>query len=387
MRWSLALAQVVAERMRWSLALAQVVAVLVMWIGGASGVFPINVCPCSNKSLCEPLPATHQFQVEVLVFDNGGMDWKHYDWSKITVIVAMQIIDDELLCHAHEKGVRIVLKEVIQHIHLTNKAERSLWIRQLMKTARIQFLDGVNLEPRNYEKKYKEVTQLIRQATEVFHHEIPGSQVSLMVPWTPTCLHERCQHYAIMSKSCDFLFVKSYGIHLQMWDECFAKANAPYEQTLSGLSAYISLGVDPRKLVMGIPWFGHDYTCKKFFEPGRCEILKSPFKGAPCSSQVASNIPYKLIMEKLSKSLTGRYWDDNYQSPYFVYKEGSSYHEVWYDDPESLSLKATIMKKLKLRGIGAMFGNNLNHSFNPTAAMQTEDMWNSLCPIRRKWRA
>ncbi|XP_038649360.1 di-N-acetylchitobiase-like [Scyliorhinus canicula] len=373
--------------MRWSLALAQFVAVLVMWIGGASGVSPINFCPCSKRSLCEPLPADHQFQVEVLVFDRGGTDWKHYDWSKLTVIVAMEIIDDELLCHAHEKGVRIVLKGVIQHIHLKDKAERGHWIHQLMKAAKIQFLDGVNLELLEYASNEQALSQLIKQATGVFHHEIPGSQVSLTVPWTPNCPAGKCHHYAAMSKSCDFLFVKSYDIHLQMWDDCFAKANAPYEQTLSGISAYINLGVDPRKLVMGIPWFGHDYTCKRFFEPGRCEIPKDPFKGAPCSSQVARNIPYKLVMEKLSKSFTGKYWDDNYQSPYFVYKEGPLYHEVWYDDPESLSLKATIMKKLKLRGIGALFGNSLNHTSHPMAVMQTENMWNALCPIRRKWRA
>ncbi|GCB69448.1 hypothetical protein scyTo_0013972 [Scyliorhinus torazame] len=114
-------------------------------------------------------------------------------------------------------------------------------------------------------------------------------------------------------------------------DECFAKANAPYDHTYTGLSAYINLGIDSRKLVMGVPWYGNDYLCKHFQELA------------------------------------------------------DEYHEVWYDDPESLSLKATIMKKLKLRGIGAWFGGFLNYSVNPTAAMQTEDMWNALCPIRRKW--
>eukprot|EP00061_Rhincodon_typus_P006687 g27607.t1 len=85
-----------------------------------------------------------------------------------------------------------------------------------------------------------------------------------------------------MAKSCDFLYVKAYDMQLEMWDECFAKANAPYHQTLSvqhqhfriistidtdrGLSNYIKLGVDPKKLILGLPWYGYDYPCEHFYE-------------------------------------------------------------------------------------------------------------------------
>ncbi|XP_072368953.1 di-N-acetylchitobiase-like [Scyliorhinus torazame] len=371
--------------MRWSLALAQVVAVLVMWIGGASGVFPINVCPCSKQSLCQPLPAKHQFQVEVVIVDIGGMDWKHYDWSKITTIIALHAVDNELLCHAHEKGVRIVMQDVLLQLYAP-KMLRKLWITNLVRSAQRKFLDGINLKINEKVINYRGLPEVFTQIRDTFQRELPGSQISLTLPWTPDCRAFNCSEFAPTAESCDFFIVQSFAIHLQMWHDCFAKANAPYHQVSSGLSAYIRLGVDPQKLVMGVPWFGHDYTCMDFYEPGRCEIPKDPFKGAPCSSQVAKNISYNEIMQELPKSFTGRYWDDNYKSPYYVYKEGSSYHEVWYDDPESLSLKATIMKKLKLRGISAWFGNSLSYSFNPTAAMQTEDMWNSLCPIRRKWR-
>ncbi|XP_038649362.1 di-N-acetylchitobiase-like isoform X2 [Scyliorhinus canicula] len=322
----------------------------------------------------------------VLVVDNGGKDWKHYDWSKITTIIALQNVDSELLCHAHEKGVRIVMKDVMLQMYSQDRLLRNLWITSMVHSTQKYFLDGINLEFSHQMKNFEGLSALVAEVTETFQRMIPGSQISVTLPWTPDCRAFNCNDFAAVAKSCDFFVVQSFAIHLQMWRDCFAKANAPYHQALSGLSAYIRLGVDPKKLVMGIPWFGRDYTCLDFYEPGRCEITKKPFKGAPCSSQVAKQIPYKEVMEQLPKSFTGRYWDDSYKSPYYVYKDGSSYHEVWYDDPESLSLKATIMKKLKLRGISAWFGNSLNHSFNPIAAMQTEGMWNALCPIRRKWR-
>ncbi|XP_041063778.1 di-N-acetylchitobiase-like [Carcharodon carcharias] len=324
--------------MRWSLALAQVLAGLALWIGGGSGHKPAGWC--RNPSLCAPLPADHQFQVE-------------------------KTFNDKL-------------------------------------------------------ETLKNLPQLLIEIAQVFHREIPGSQVSLGVPWSPSCESGRCYNYAEVAEACDFLLVMSFDMWRQGWGECFAKSSAPYQKVLSGLSGYISLGVDPRKLILGVPWFGNNYECKHFLrasnfiviqpnvfvfvsllietlkksltsdivllkaqmlQPGRCELLKIPFKGAACNPPVGKMVQYKEVMQELPKSITGRYWDDNYQSPFYVYKVENLYHEICYDDPESLSLKSSIMKKLKLHGIGALFGNSLNYSANPTAVMQTEEMWNALCKM------
>lgn len=53
-------------------------------------------------------------------------------------------------------------------------------------------------------------------------------------------------------------------------------------------------------------------------------------------------------------------------------------HQVWYDDPESISLKAAYVKELGLRGIGMWNGNLLDYSNNPVAQQQSRDMWNAL---------
>ncbi|XP_067894124.1 di-N-acetylchitobiase-like [Heterodontus francisci] len=378
--------------MRWSLVLVRALAVLALWIGGDSGVFSQDPCPCSPRDLCQPIPADHQYQVEphtmvqVLVFYHGGADWIHYDWSKVTTVVALHFPRPDLVCHAHANKVRIVTKEFIQEIQITDRSQRDNFIKNHVNLAKSRFLDGINLETWSNASNYRALIQLLRKATDVFHQQIPGSQVSFNVPWAPDCPDAPCNHYVEMANSCDFFFVKSYNVQYQMWDECFAKANAPHHQIYSGLSAYIKLGIDSRKLVMGVPWFGYDYPCQRFYEPGRCELEKIPVGGAPCSSKAGRLISYKEVMQQLPRSITGRYWDDDYKSPYYVYRVNNTYHEVWYDDPESISLKSLIMKKLKLRGIGAWTANYLNYTGDPTTAMQTEEMWNALCPIRGKWR-
>ncbi|XP_067894133.1 di-N-acetylchitobiase-like [Heterodontus francisci] len=276
--------------------------------------------------------------------------------------------------------------EFIQEIQITDRRQRENVIRNHVYFVKSQFLDGIHLDTWSNTSNYRALIQLLRETTDVFHQQIPGSQVTFNVPWAPDCPDDPCNDYVEMANSCDLLFVKSYNLQYQMWDECFAKANAPYHQVYSGLSAYIKLGIDSRKLVMGVPWFGYDYPCQRFYEPGRCELEKIPLGGAPCSSQVGRFISFQDVRQQLPRSITGRYWDDDYKSPYYVYRVNNTYHEVWYDDPESISLKSLIMKKLKLRGIGAWTANYQNYTADPTTALQTEEMWNALCPIRGKWR-
>ncbi|XP_043541997.1 di-N-acetylchitobiase-like [Chiloscyllium plagiosum] len=194
-------------------------------------------------------------------------------------------------------------------------------------------------------------------------------------------MDKRCYDFAEIANACDLLMVTSFDVQSLMMDECFAKANAPYFEVFTGLLNYIRLGIDSRKLIMGVPWFGYDYLCEQFFEPGRCYVTIPPLGVGMCGSLTAKVVPYKDIIQQLPNSITGRYWDDNHKAPYYVYKEGEKYHEVWYDDPESISLKSSILKKLKLRGISMSAGNYLNYSTDPLAAMQTEQMWNALCPF------
>ncbi|XP_067846965.1 di-N-acetylchitobiase-like [Heptranchias perlo] len=339
-----------AERMRWSLELAQALVVLVLWVCCGSG----TGCPCSDRALCEPVTVEHEF--EVFVFDVGGKDWKYYDWSKVTTIAAFGPYDPDLLCYAHANQVRVVLRA-------SSKPT------------------CVNIAAGNASVGYFFMPQLVSETMGVFHCEIPGSQVTFNVPWSPDCIDGRCYDFLRIANSCDFLFVMSYDMQSQMWDNCFAKANAPYYQTLSGYSAYINLGIDSRKLVLGVPWYGYDYPCTQFFETGRCVLEKIPFRGAPCSNAAGRQVPYKEIVQHVHKSITGRYWDDEQKVPSYIYMVNNTFHEVWYDDPQSISIKSAIMKKLRLRGIGMWNGNMLNYSDDHFIVKQTEDMWNALCPL------
>ncbi|XP_053105372.1 di-N-acetylchitobiase isoform X2 [Hemicordylus capensis] len=288
-----------------------------------------STCPCQDPSLCNPISGSKDF--EVFVFDVGGKTWKFYDWSQITTVATFGKYDPELMCYAHSKGARVVLKGDVSVKEIVDPFVRAAWIGQQIDLAKKQYMDGINIdieqEVNKSSAEYYALTALVKETTEAFHKEIPGSQVTFDVAWSPECIDKRCYNYSGIADSCDFVFVMSYDEQSQVWTECIAGANAPYNQTLAGYDDYLDLGINPKKLVMGVPWYGYDYTC------------------------------LHLSMDSHNAS-----------------------HQVWFDNPRSISLKAAYVKEHGLRGIGMWNGNCLDYSGGSVARKQTEAMWEALKP-------
>lgn len=342
-----------------------------------------NACPCAREELCQPVRSQPAF--EVFVFDVGKKDWKFYDWTKVTTVAAFGEYDAELMCYAHSKGARVVLKGDVPLSYIVDPVNRTAWIQEKVQLAKSQFMDGINIDVEQAVEtgspEYYALTALVKETTGSFHTVIPGSQVSFDVAWSPKCIDKRCYDYLTIADSCDLLFVMSYDEQSQIWGDCIAMANAPFNQTLTAYDQYISMNIEPKKLVMGVPWYGYDYSCLNFTKEGICTIPKVPFRGAPCSDASGKQIPYSIMMKQINSSISGRLWDENQRAPYYNYKDTEGrVHQVWYDDPESIALKAAYVAQRGLRGIGMWNGNILDYSSDPVAQQQTVDMWNALTP-------
>ncbi|XP_041790879.1 di-N-acetylchitobiase [Chelmon rostratus] len=340
-----------------------------------------TVCPCERPELCQQIREERDF--EVFVFDVGGKTWKSYNWSMVTTVATFGKYDAELMCYAHSKGARVVLKGDVPLSYIVDQENRTAWITEKVNLAKGQFMDGINIDIEQAVEEgspeYHALTNLVKETTEAFHREIPGSQVSFDVAWSPKCIDKRCYDYVTIAESCDLLFVMSYDEQSQIMGDCIAMANAPLAQTLNAYEQYVNLKIDPKKLVMGLPWYGYDYPCLNLSQEGICFIAKVPFRGAPCSDAAGRQKTYKWIMTQVNTSLSGRLWDDEQQAPYFNYKDQKGQiHQVWYDDPQSICPKADYVRSKGLRGIGMWNGNILDYSDEPVARQQTAMMWNAL---------
>ncbi len=167
-----------------------------------------------------------------------------------------------------------------------------------------------------------------------------------------------------------------YDLQSQMWDQldpCLARPNAPADKIQIGLESYLDIGIEPSKLILGTPWYGYDYECISF--DGRtCEIEHTLWRGCNCSDFVGTQKSYDTMLNLLANdAVDGRQWDEASQTPYFSYQnENGTWHQVWYDDPESLAIKYGVARDaLAIRGVGMWNADHLDY----TDDQQVEDMW------------
>ncbi|ELK06296.1 di-N-acetylchitobiase [Pteropus alecto] len=339
-------------------------------------------CPCQDPALCQPIRQRPDF--EVFVFHVGGKTWKFYDWSRITTVVLFNNYDSELMCYAHSKGARVVLKGDVSLKKIIDPTFRASWIAQQVNLSKKQYMDGINLDIEQVisrsSPEHNALTSLVKETADTFHREIQGSQVTFDFNWTPKYTGRRYNYFEI-ANACDFVFVMSYDAHSLIWADCIAGSNAPYVDTLAAYDDYIKMGINPKKLVMGVPWYGYDYTCLTLSEADVCTTAKVPYKKGPCLGAKSHQVTYKTIMKQVNNSISGIRWNKDQQAPYYNYKDSAGhFHQVWYDNPQSISLKAAFIQTRGLRGIGMWNANCLDYSGDAVAKQQTEDMWKALKP-------
>ncbi|XP_055486852.1 di-N-acetylchitobiase-like isoform X2 [Leucoraja erinacea] len=357
--------------MRWILESALTLVINTLWMQNIVTVK--DPCKCRDQTLCKPISSSHR--TEVFAFHLDQHDWAQYQWSKITTIVVSGDVEAKFYCIAHSHNIRLVLKDITMS-QLRNDATMKRHLFMAVWSVEKYSLDGIYMLFSSKLKKgstnYHDFTRMVNKTASKFYKTLPGSKITINVPWTPSCKNERCFDFLAISSVIDLLFVESFNIHKGMKETCVAKSISSYHDVFAGLSDYIKLGIESRKLVMGVPWYGYDYTCKRIPQDGVCELN--------CSHPVKKLIPYKTIIQHLPRSMTGKVWNDDQSAPYAVYMDGKSYHQIWYDDPESISMKSTLLKRFKLGGIGVMQLTDVDHSRTAWAMLHAEEMWNALCP-------
>lgn len=68
--------------------------------------------------------------------------------------------------------------------YIVDQENRTAWITEKVTLAKTQFMDGINIDIEQAVEEgspeYHALTGLVKETTEAFHREIPGSQVKTM---------------------------------------------------------------------------------------------------------------------------------------------------------------------------------------------------------------
>ncbi|EDV25172.1 uncharacterized protein TRIADDRAFT_25812 [Trichoplax adhaerens] len=320
----------------------------------------IDQCPCHTPSLCKPVQIGPRS--EVVAFSVYRGLWKYYDWTHLTTIALFEEqlpnIDPNLLCYAHSHHVRLVPKASFPVQQLTNKTHIDQWIKDKVKMIKTKFLDGINFDIEQsipiISPEANDLIKFVNQTTTAIHSAFPGSLVTFDASYWPQCTIGHCYKNVAISKIVDFVITMNYDEEGSL----IASANSPFRNTVYSIHAYKKAGAQMSKIVTAQPWYGYNYRCLGILIDDICHGLitrrnvKWNIQGNDDSSK--SSIEYGEIEKYLNSNKTsGSKWSNSSQSPYFNYKDAKgAIHQVWYDNPKSLSIKYSYAIKSGIRGIG-----------------------------------
>ena len=258
-----------------------------------------------------------------------------------------------------------------------------VWIQEQLEAVQTHFADGVNIDiegaTQNGTNQSAWLEQLVEDTSFAFKQVNKDYQVTFDVAWSPNCIDGRCYHYASIALATDFVVIMAYDERSQIFGACTASANSALPTTASGIKGFLELGIPPDKLVLGLPWYGYDYPCLSLSEDFVCTIQKVPFRGVNCSDAAGTQRTYSDIRELIVRTTAFVQWNASLESPFFHYKAASGeYHQVWYDDSESLSLKYIYAAQKQMKGLAIWNVDSVNYGGTPNDKFLMEEMWDAI---------
>lgn len=144
-------------------------------------------------------------------------------------------------------------------------------------------------------------------------------------------------NYSQLYKYSDYMDIMTYDYSKSLPGPC-----APLDWIKSVLNYTRSQGVDMKKVLLGIPYYGRDWTS-----------TGASSYGTPQSRGLYSLNGIDGAMDRLTMYNTSLKRDAS-QIPYYTYTDSSSAaHTVYFDDPTSWDAKLALVQTYNLGGIGA----------------------------------
>ncbi len=377
-------------------------------------------CPCVDKSLCEIITRDRFADgKELFAFHVAGTfgnfdQWRRYDWSRLTTLAMWEFMDEgaELYCYAKSLGARVVLPaSPPADVYTGNVSAKEAWTEAVVDDARKYFYDGVNMDtedaidPRDRSARdgLTEMVARVRAALPA------GAVVGFDVGWTPS-IDGRFYDYAGIAEQADYLLImacvlacsrartnalsaaarydraRRYDMASYIFGACVATPNSPPPQVEQGILQYLAL-VEPRKLVLALPWYGRQYAC----EPGTgaadryCAIAPAPWRDCNCTDANAPAVDFGHVAALAETSATGAMSDEILEQRWMNHVDAASGNvtQLWYDDLRSLSAKYSLVASFGLLGVGVWTANMLDYGPSPfnnseLVPQATHDMWTAI---------
>ncbi|MEE2751563.1 MAG: glycosyl hydrolase family 18 protein [Myxococcota bacterium] len=219
----------------------------------------------------------------------------------------------------------------IQEEVLLNRGLRNRVIEDLVDLVEEGGAHGVNID-------FERLPGSLRSAFVDFVERV-ARRVDEVVVATPSVDWEGAYDLSRLAATSDALFLMGYNYYHSSGDPgptaplTGGNIWLPYSLAWS-VEDHISQGVDPKKIVLGLPLYGHLWPTADTEVPG-------------VSTGMASSISLAHAIRQAEE--VGRKYDWESASPYALPTRTS---QLWYDDPDSLMEKVRYARSESLAGVG-----------------------------------
>ena len=245
-----------------------------------------------------------------------------------------------LITRAHGSSVRVVLtakcfsQSTLDSL-TSNPAAAKVLATQLVSAIESKNMDGVNLDFEGTGSADQAgLTRLVDTVSAALHSVDPHWQLTMDTYASAATDPGGFYNIPALAPAVNAFFVMAYDMNSFSAPSPTAPLDGTSPSDLTAIQGYLSK-VPAGKMILGVPFYGYDW-------PTSGDTLGAPATGSPAALSyaviAAANLP--------------TYWDPQTSTPWTAYQTGGQWHEIFFDNPVSLGLKASLANFFSLRGLG-----------------------------------
>ena len=260
----------------------------------------------------------------------SGSGWVGYQSQALAALVT----------RAHAANDRVVLTATCFGQHTLDQLTSDPTAPARLGAALSQLISAKNLDGVNFDfegrgpRDQHGLDALVGQVASQLRTTNPHWQISMSTYASSAGDPGGFYDIAGLNKVVDAFFVMAYDMDTPSAPSPTAPLTGSGNTDTVDVAEYSSV-VPRSKIILGVPYYGYDWP------------TAGPQPGAPVTGP-ATPVSYSQVMSFHGPA----YWDKTSQTPWSAYQVGPQWHQVYFDDPTSLALKARLANADHIAGLG-----------------------------------
>ncbi len=247
-----------------------------------------------------------------------------------------------LIEEAHRQNVEVTLvitffepAEILKLVTEPEYTER--FCESVVELIEISNFDGIMIDFEGPGEWRRLIDEFLVEVNAAIKQVDPGCELSFAAPpvnWG------RLYDFEAIANACDYVYVMAYP-----FNGSFSEKTGPMSPLTGTFCITNSIerqfasvaSIDRDKLIIGVPYFGYHW------------LTDSPKANVKPTKAVGVTFYRDDAIESQKHEVL---WDEKSQTPWYRWQDAVGWHQVWYDNAESLNLKCKTILDYDLGGIG-----------------------------------